>query len=286
MRWSECSDVTFYHSIFRKSITAFGTLFNNVVVKRKDRSSGETLESLKVPIKYGPAQKYLEIIAAEPEVARQQLQISLPFMSFEIKGVAYDGGRKLAPTSLAQTVPAADSQEADKNVQYSQFLPVPYNLEIELNIITKNQDDGMQVVEQILPNFHPMVNVPIVIIEDTHEERDIAVVLNAVNYVDEYEGDFSDRRFIQWTLSFTVKTYLFGPVDVQKDIRKVQLDYRTDMVHRNTELRYTAEVVSTDEPPVPRDEIDPNTDGWDVQETREDIHVNTGDLDNDFFGID
>ena len=109
-----------------------------------------------MPIKYGPMQKYLAIIAAQPEAARNQLQISLPFMSFEIKGLQYDGGRKVTPTQLAQTVPTEDSQEGGQNVQYSQYLPVPYTLSVELNIVTKNQDDGMQVLEQILPNFHPM----------------------------------------------------------------------------------------------------------------------------------
>ena len=109
-------------------------------------------------------------------------------------------------------------------------MPVPYNLDVELSIISKTQDDGLQILEQILPNFHPSVNVSIEVIDETHEERDIAIVLNGVDYTDEYEGDFSHRRTLIWTLNFTVKTYLFGPVDVQKDIRKVTLDYRSDIV--------------------------------------------------------
>ncbi len=236
----------FYHQIFRKSIIAFGTLFNNIVVKRKqpgvDRPTGDGLEAYKVPIQYGPYQKYLAMIEAEPIDQRQQTQISLPRLSFEIKGLNYDGTRKLVPTQFAKTVPAKGTDDEGKPVQYSQYLPVPYNLEIELAIISKNQDDGLQILEQILPNFHPSLNVSIEVIDVTHEERDIAIVLNGVGYTDDYVGDYTQRRTLIWTLNFTVKTYLFGAVDAQKDIRKITLDYRSDIVKRNTELRYTAEV--------------------------------------------
>ena len=116
----------------------------------------------------------------------------------------------------------------------------------------------------------------------THEERDIAIVLNGVGYTDDYVGDYTKRRTLIWTLNFTVKTYLFGPVDAQKDIRKITLDYRTDIVKRNTELRYTAEVESTLVPPVPRDEIDPmKPETYKVVESYEDIFAG----DNDYFGL-
>ena len=153
-----------YQSHFRKSIVSFGTLFNNIVIKRK--GSGSVLESLKVPVKYGPSQKFLAIIAAEPDPRRAGTQLTLPMISFEIKGLAYDGARKLPPTNFAKTLPKEGDSKATKPVQYSQFLPVPYNLEIELNVITKTQDDGLQIIEQILPNFHPSVNVSIEVIEE------------------------------------------------------------------------------------------------------------------------
>ena len=274
-----------YHSIFRKSIIAFGTIFNNIVVKRKIRGEGEKveLESYKVPIQYGPYQKYLAIIAAEPTPERQQMQISLPRMSFEIKGLNYDSSRKVVPTQLMRSIPADDSKEKGNPVQYSQYMPVPYNLDVEMSIIAKNQDDGLQVLEQILPNFHPSLNVSIEVIDETHEERDIAIVLNGVGYTDDYEGDYTQRRTLIWTLNFTVKTYLFGPVDIQKDIRKVTLDYRTDIVRRPAELRYSQEVESTRRPPQPRDEIDPKqTDSYKVVETIEDLLSE----DNSFFGLE
>jgi len=274
-----------YHQIFRKSIIAFGTLFNNIVVKRKIRDAkGKTeLESFKAPIQYGPYQKYLAIIAAEPTPERQSMQITLPRMSFEIKGLSYDSSRKFVPTQLARTIPPPDSDKKGQPVQYSQYLPVPYNLDIEMAIISKNQDDGLQILEQILPYFHPSLNVSIEIIDETHEERDIAIILNGVGYTDDYEGDYTQRRTLIWTLNFTVKTYLFGPVDVQKDIRKITLDYRSDIVRRPAELRYKAEVESTLEPPLPREEIDPDMpDTYKVVETFEDLLSE----DNEFFGLD
>ena len=271
-----------YHQIFRKSIIAFGTCFNNIIVKRKDpkRKDKDALESYKVPCLYGPYQKYLAMIASEPTPARQEMQISLPRISFEIKGLTYDGSRKLVPTQFAKSVPTADKEPAGNPVQYSQYLPVPYTLDIELAVIAKNQDDGLQIIEQILPNFHPSLNVSIEIIDETHEERDIAIVLNGIGYTDDYEGDYTQRRTLVWTLNFSVKTYLFGPVDVQKDIRKIILDYRADIIKRPAELRYSAEVQSTDKPPKQRDEIDPAKDNYKVVEKYESLID-----DQDFFGL-
>ena len=272
-----------YHQIFRKSIIAFGTVFNNIVVKRKSsgRDEKNPIESYKVPIQYGPYQKYLAMIAAEPTPERQSMQISLPRISFEIKGLNYDTGRKLVPTQFSRTAPETGKDADGKPIQYYQYLPVPYNLEVEMSIISKNQDDGLQVLEQILPNFHPSLNVSIVVIEETHEERDIAIVLNSVGYTDDYEGDYTQRRTLIWTLNFTVKTYLFGPVNAARDIRKVTLDYRSDIVRRPAELRYSAEVESTKKPPVPRDQIKPNEGEYKVVETFEDVYG----TDNDYFGI-
>ncbi len=274
----------YYHQIFRKSIIAFGTLFNNIVVKRKDpaRKDPKALESYKCPIQYGPYQKYLAMIAAEPVPERSPYQISLPRMSFEIKGLNYDGSRKLTPTQFAKSAPAPGKDAEGKPIQYSQYLPVPYNLEVEMAIISKNQDDGLQILEQILPHFHPSINVSIEVIAETQEERDIAIVLNGVGYTDDYEGDYSQRRTLIWTLNFTVKTYLFGPVDAAKDIRKITLDYRSDTVRRPAEVRYSAEIQSTAKPPKPRDEIDPVKDEYKVVETYQDLFMD----DNAFFGID
>ncbi|AEC52978.1 tail sheath stabilizer [Synechococcus phage S-CRM01] len=274
----------YYHQILRKSIIAFATLFNNIVVKRRavpGVSNNETIETYKVPIQYGPYEKWLAIIAAKAKDVKPSTQITLPRISFQIKGMTYDGSRKVVPTQYMRSVPSETTTSNNQPVQFKQYMPVPYNLEVELSVLTKTQDDGLQIIEQILPNFHPSLNVSIEVIDETHEERDIAIILNGISYIDDYEGDYTQRGTTIWTLNFTVKTYLFGPVDVEKDIRKVVLDYRTDIVNRPAELRYSAEVASTDVPPIPRNEIDPTTDNYTVVETYEDVFSS----DNDFFGL-
>jgi len=150
-----------------------------------------------------------------------------------------------------------------------------------MSSIAKTQDDGLQVLEQLLPNFHPSVNVSIEIIDETHEERTLCVQLDNVNYSDDYENDYTQRRTIIWTLNFTVKTYLFGPVDLQKDIRKVTVDYRTNVVQRSAELRYTSEVQSTENPPVPRDEVVEAEGNYTAVNNYEDIYA----TDQEFFGL-
>lgn len=270
----------YYHSIFRKSIIAFGSLFNNLLIKRA-ATDGENLETIKVPVKYGPTQKYLAMIASEPTPERNAVQLPLPHMSFEIKGIQYDSSRKLVPTQFTKSRPGSSTSSDTAGAQFSQYVPVPYNLNVELAVIAKNQNDGLQIIEQILPSFHPSLNISIEVVEATKEERDISVVLNSIDYVDEYEGDFDQRRLLLWTLSFTVKTYLFGPVDIQKDIRTAKVEYRTDIKARAAELRYSAVVESTAEPPIPAAEVDPNKDPYKIVETYEDVHAS----DSDFFGL-
>lgn len=203
-------------------------------------------------------------------------------MSFVVKGYSYDPQRKVVATQYMRSIPDASSAQSSNPVQLKQYMPIPYNMEIELSIISKSQDDGLQILEQILPYFHPSINVSVEMIDETHEEKDICVILNNINYIDDFEGDFTQRGTLIWNLNFTVKTYIFGPIDVEKDIRKITLDYRTDIVRRPAELRYTAEIESTDDPAVPRDQIDPLTDGYRIVETYEDVFSG----DNDFFGID
>lgn len=274
----------YYHQIFRKTILAFGSCFNNILVKRKKEAGvggdSTSIESIKVPIQYGPSQKYISRIASTPESLRKPYQITLPRMSFEIKGISYDSSRKVVPTQIIKSS-LEDSSGGSR--QYTQYMPVPYNLQMELSIISKNQDDGLQILEQILPSFHPSLNVSIEMIEETHEERDIAIILNGpIGCEDTYEEDFSQRRTIVWTIPFTVKTYLFGPIDTQKDIRKVSINYGSDIKRRTAELRYTAEVESTEIPPVPRDEIDPSSGNYQIVETLDDIYSE----DNSYFGLD
>ena len=216
-----------YHEIFRKTVVAFGTLFNNIELRRTD-------EVMKVPLAYGPKQKFLARLDQNPDPTNKRVQITLPRISFEINGITYDASRKVSPT---QKIKIAKDTDENKNV----FMPVPYNLSFELAIISKTQEDGLQVLEQILPYFQPHYNLPVKLLPDANETKDVPVVLNSVDYEDDYEGDFSTRRAIIYTLQFTVKTYLYGPVTDSKVIKKVITDYYTDTNTTSAprEVRYT-----------------------------------------------
>tara|TARA_Y100000004_G_scaffold3799_1_gene4568 strand:+ start:189 stop:974 length:786 start_codon:yes stop_codon:yes gene_type:complete len=216
-----------YHEIFRRTVVAFGTLFNNIELRR-------TNEVMKVPLAYGPKQKFLARLDQNPDPTNKRVQITLPRISFEINGIQYDPTRKVSPT---QKIKVAKDVDENKNV----YMPVPYNLSFELAIISKNQEDGMQILEQILPFFQPHYNLSVKLIPEIDDTRDVPVVLTNVDYEDSYEGDFASRRAIIYTLQFTVKTYLYGPVTDAKIIKKVVTDMYTkvDTTSAPREVRYT-----------------------------------------------
>ena len=184
-----------YHEIFRKTIVAFGTLFNNIELRRQD-------EVMKVPLAYGPKDKFLARLDQVPDPTNKRVQITLPRIGFEISGVSYDPTRKVAPTQKIK-IPSTST----KNKQM--FMPVPYNISFELAIISKNQDDGLQILEQILPVFQPHYNLSIKLVPSMNETKDVPIVLQNIDYEDSYEGDFATRRAIIYTLQFTAKTFLY-----------------------------------------------------------------------------
>tara|TARA_B100000131_G_scaffold8411_1_gene8841 strand:- start:184 stop:1215 length:1032 start_codon:yes stop_codon:yes gene_type:complete len=222
-----------YHEIFRKTIVAFGTLFNNIELRRQD-------EVMKVPLAYGPKQKFLARLDQVPDPTNKRVSITLPRLSFEISGVNYDSARKVSPT---QKIKFPNSSSNNKNA----YMPVPYNIGFELAIIAKNQDDGLQIIEQILPFFQPHYNLAVKLATSIGETKDVPVVLNSIDYEDDYEGDFATRRAIIYTLQFTAKTYLYGPITDAKVIRKSITDYysSTDTTKAPRQVRYTGTPTST-----------------------------------------
>jgi len=224
----------FYHEIFKKTVVGFGNLFNNIQIQKIDRDAN-VINMMKVPLAYGPNQKFLARLSQQSEL-NQPTQITLPRMSFEMTGITYDGTRKTQPTAMFKTNDKRDGKL--KKV----YLPVPYNVSFELSIMAKLNEDCLQIVEQILPYFQPSFTTTIDLVETIGEKRDVPIVLDSINFSDDYEGDFSSRRVLLYTLNFTAKTYLFGPIDESGDglIRKVQVDYHTDTERsRPREVRYT-----------------------------------------------
>jgi len=224
----------YYHEIVRKTIIAFGTLFNDIHIRHQDGDDND-ISDMKVPLAYGPSQKFLARLTQQADL-NKAVQISMPRMSFEMTSIQYDSTRK---SSLIQTFKTCDDGSKVKKV----FMPVPYNIGFELNILSKLNDDSLQILEQVLPYFQPHFNLTVDLVQSIGEKRDIPIVLESVNFQDDYEGNFDTRRALIHTLQFTAKTYLFGPIADSSDglIRKVQVDVygSTDRATAKREMRYT-----------------------------------------------
>jgi len=228
----------FYNEILRRTVIAFGTLFNNISIKHTN-SSNQVVSDLKVPLAYGPTQKFLARLTQSPDL-NKAVAMTLPRMSFEFTGLTYDSSRKVTTTQTFTSKSATDGSVTKKA-----YMPVPYNMQFELSIMSKLNDDALQIIEQILPYFQPSYNLTVELVDEIDEKRDIPIVLENVTMQDDYEGDFSTRRVLLYTLRFTAKTFLFGPVTTAtKDIiktAKVSFISGTDLTNTSRELAYTAQ---------------------------------------------
>ena len=204
-----------YNGVIKKIVIAFGTLFNNIQIKKLDEN--QNIVTIKIPIAYSSRQKFLARLEQSPNLV-QKFEITLPRLAFQMTGISYDSSRKVA------AVQKYINTESGKVL--TQFMPVPYNINFELNIFTKTNEDYLQIIEQILPYFRPAFNVSVDMIVDMNETRDIPIVLNNITQQDDFEGGFDQRRILITTLNFTAKSYIYGPIeeDIQKLIRKIQID--------------------------------------------------------------
>jgi len=192
----------FYHQTSRKMVVAFGSLFNNIEVRRTDSSDAVT-EVVKIPLSYGPKDKMLVRISQDPSL-NPKVALTVPRMGFELTSMTYDGARKL--NTMGRNV-----KKGTTGLK-KQFNPVPYNWDFSLYVFVKNAEDGTQILEQILPFFTPDFTVTMTLISGMTVKMDIPLVLNSVTSEDSYEGDFASRRSIIWTLSFLMKGFLYPSV--------------------------------------------------------------------------
>jgi hypothetical protein len=213
---------TFGHGTLRKYVIYFGTLFNNIWLKRFD-NAGNLIQTSKVPLNYGPREKFLARLEGNPDLNRP-IAIQLPRMTFEMTGLYYDPSRKLnAVNKTTAPVPGDIGQTR------WQYQPVPYNIDFALSIMVKNIEDGTYIVEQILPYFNPVWTATLNLNTDLNQRHDIPITLDNIVCDDTYEGDFVNRRAVIWTLNFTMKGYFFGPTNQANGliIRDIDVNLRT-----------------------------------------------------------
>jgi len=233
----------FYHSTIKRAVSVFGTLFNNITIKRTDG------KIIPVPLAYGPRSRWIARLQSTLDPTAKAIAITLPRMGFELTSIEYDGTRKLTKKTRFR---AADSTNPQKmNYQYS---PAPYNLGFTLSILVKNTDDGLQIVEQILPYFTPDYTVTINTVPSMSDKRDVPIILTSVSQEDTYEGDLETRQALTYTLEFTMKNYIYGPVTDSEIIRTAKV--RTYMESGSGEIEDTStsgRVVQQTVTPIPAD---------------------------------
>lgn len=235
---------TWNHDSIRKYIIVFGTVFNDIYINRLS-STGEVLQTLKIPLTYGPKDKVLARLDQNPEMTNQ-VGIVLPRISFEMTSMEYDPTRKL--NTLNKLTKQSATAGTDDEVKY-QYQPVPYDMQFEMNILVKNAEDGTRIVEQIVPYFTPDFTVSVNVVPEVDGPRDIPIILNSITSQDQYEGSFTERRVLTWTLSFTLKGYLYGPTKKSKLIKKAETTFRLpeDVATGNT-TNTTSTVIVTARP--------------------------------------
>ena len=208
-------ETPFYHGIIRKTIVGFGGLFSNIKIERRqgDSVAGNVIQTIQVPIAYAPKEKWIVRIDSDPSL-ENHTYTTLPRMSFEITGYSYDSVRK---TNRMQKISCGSGVTSMSTINSY----VPYNLDISLYVLTKTQEDALQIIEQILPTFTPEYTLSINAVPDMNIVQDVPIILNSISVQDDYDGDFQLRRFVTHTLNFTIKLNLFGGISSTGIITKV-----------------------------------------------------------------
>ena len=212
----------FYNQGMRKMTVAFGQVFNNIQIKRQ--GSDSTVQSIRVPLAYAPKEKFLVRLDEQSNLENRQFATTLPRLGFEITGLSFDPSRKL--NKMNKTIKVKET--TDGKVNFFNYTPVPYNINFSLYSFTATAENGLMIIEQILPWFQPEYTVTMKAVPEMDIVRDVPIILNSVNYEDSYNGEFTQRRAVIYTLNFTAKTYLYGPMNNSKVIKKVQDDLYTD----------------------------------------------------------
>ena len=217
---------TFYHGTTRKLIVAFGSVFNNIHVQRME-ADGTLIKDIQVPLAYESRKKYLARLIQDSKKNRQ-----VPRMGFIMTAMEADYSR-----SVNQMNEYKFNQAANPNKATIMYTPIPYNYTFSLDVYVDYMDDGLQIIEQILPYFQPDFNIVIEEIPALELKRDIPIELTGLTLSDEFEGDFSEQRIVNWNLDFEVKGWLYPPVREQEIVEEVEVSYTLpDIIDENDEL--------------------------------------------------
>ena len=218
-------ETPYYNELIKKTVIGFGALFSQLkVIRRNPNNPSATPQVVAVPIAYAPKEKFLVRLEQDPELTGHTY-ITLPRMAFEVTGYSYD------PTRMVSRNNKIQCKDTENGVMSMTYTPVPYNIDFSLYVLTKGTEDGLAIIEQILPLFTPEYSLTINAIPDLHVKQDIPIILNSVSVSDDYEGDFSIRRLVTHTLTFTAKINLFGKINTSGVIKSTAADIREFQTH-------------------------------------------------------
>lgn len=204
----------FKNDSVRKLVVAFGSLFNNIKLLQKDENNNDRL--LPVPLSYATKEKFVKRLTEPSSISdKTRVEISLPRMSFELVGLAFDPTRKLNKMNKRVCNDGTNGS--------SIFAEVPYNFVFNLNAYTRNLEENFQIMEQILPYFSPEFVVSIKM-NSMHQSVDVPISIGTTTLTQEYEGDFSTRRFIVSTYQFIVKSFVYGPTKTDYIIKDIDIN--------------------------------------------------------------
>jgi len=217
-----------YHRTLRKYVVLFGNMFNDIIFIRY-KKDGEEYERIKVPLAYGPKEKFITRLQSDPNLTKS-INIAVPRLSFDMTGIAYDVSRKRITTqkSFSKSLSGLNSMRA----------PIPYNFNFSLSLFVRNIEDGTQIIEQILPYFTPDYTVTTNLVPGMNDKYDIPIILDSVEQNIEYEGSFDETRLITWTLNFTLKGYVFPPVSESGVIKSANTNVWIDTSKRDAQKVY------------------------------------------------
>jgi hypothetical protein len=215
-------NTTFGHSTIRNCTIGFGALFNGLKINRYS-SNGTVTAQLDIPLAYSAQEKWAAKLKGNPDLQRST-SITLPRMAFQLVKPQYDPERKLNSNNKFTNIVAGNPSKL-----YQAYSPVPYNLFFELYLASKTIEDGLQMLEQILPYFTPAYNISINTLPELGIVQDTPVILTDVHSDDNYISDWQEERIVMHTLAFTLKTNLFGPVTDATVIKKVTVNNYTNL---------------------------------------------------------
>lgn len=199
----------FYYKSIRKTTIQFLNVFNDIKVGKFDKDK-EIIEYNKVPIKIASKEKFWHWIH------ERKYEKRLPAIAVNLVGCNYDPDRTIDTTQIFSQKTSSITQ--DEVNQF--FAPVPYNLNYQLTIGSLFMGEMDQILEQILPWFTPNIEITLYFPE-IDASYNVKVVLD--NASPDYDTNIAedDYRILNWTLDFTVKTYLLKPVRDTKIIKKI-----------------------------------------------------------------